>query len=259
MEAANSQTNPTSDGTEDDVASSPASRAEASVVWSSRALTRGEVPPARREIDRNHHHLAGWSSGAAGHMGVAMVFVLVVEANSPAVKRVKHDLVTTDNAAVEHVDAVGMTQTAERQRESRSAGRAQWHRIGSHIAGMAAAAATVVLMVSCSADTYPGGADLSVTNSVDGASSSSAPISSSNPQAGSVATSLPEGNDESGAAAAVPPISPAQLTPETRPVSGRCTDRIDYAGDPRSNAEINSAGEATGTCPDPISASPTTP
>jgi hypothetical protein len=33
----------------------------------------------------------------------------------------------------------------------------------------------------------------------------------------------------------------------------RCTDRINYAGDPRSNAEINSIGEQSGHCP-PVSA-----
>ena len=32
----------------------------------------------------------------------------------------------------------------------------------------------------------------------------------------------------------------------------RCTDRINYAGDPRSNAEINSIGQQTGQCPVPI-------
>ncbi|TJZ80021.1 hypothetical protein FCG67_03780 [Rhodococcus oryzae] len=32
----------------------------------------------------------------------------------------------------------------------------------------------------------------------------------------------------------------------------RCTNQINYAGDPRSNAEINSIGAATGRCPDPI-------
>jgi hypothetical protein len=31
-----------------------------------------------------------------------------------------------------------------------------------------------------------------------------------------------------------------------------CTNQIDYAGDPRSNAEINSIGEQTGYCP-PVS------
>lgn len=29
----------------------------------------------------------------------------------------------------------------------------------------------------------------------------------------------------------------------------KCTDQRDYAGDARSNAEINSIGENTGTCP----------
>ena len=33
----------------------------------------------------------------------------------------------------------------------------------------------------------------------------------------------------------------------------RCTNQIDYAGDPRSNAEINSIGAETGQCPAPIS------
>ncbi|WP_405843931.1 hypothetical protein OG528_34840 [Streptomyces platensis] len=31
----------------------------------------------------------------------------------------------------------------------------------------------------------------------------------------------------------------------------RCTNQINYAGDPRSNAEINSIGEKTGHCPVP--------
>ncbi|CRK54429.1 Secreted protein (fragment) [Rhodococcus sp. RD6.2] len=34
--------------------------------------------------------------------------------------------------------------------------------------------------------------------------------------------------------------------------SYRCTNRIDYTGDPRSNAEINSIGATTGYCPEPI-------
>ena len=32
----------------------------------------------------------------------------------------------------------------------------------------------------------------------------------------------------------------------------KCTNMIDYAGDPRSNAEINGIGWNTGTCPPPI-------
>jgi hypothetical protein len=31
----------------------------------------------------------------------------------------------------------------------------------------------------------------------------------------------------------------------------KCTDPLDDAGDPRPNAEINSIGEQTGTCPPP--------
>lgn len=34
----------------------------------------------------------------------------------------------------------------------------------------------------------------------------------------------------------------------------RCTNQIDYAGDPRSNAEINSIGASTGKCPAPMTA-----
>lgn len=33
----------------------------------------------------------------------------------------------------------------------------------------------------------------------------------------------------------------------------RCTNQTNYAGDPRSNAEINSTGALTGICPEPIS------
>lgn len=48
--------------------------------------------------------------------------------------------------------------------------------------------------------------------------------------------------------------APAQrtATPSTgTPVKAgtKCTDQINYAGDPRSNAEINSIGEQTGHCP----------
>ncbi|WP_030678533.1 hypothetical protein [Streptomyces rimosus] len=36
----------------------------------------------------------------------------------------------------------------------------------------------------------------------------------------------------------------------------KCTDKINYAGDPRSNAEINSIGEDTGRCPAPKKTQP---
>ena len=35
-------------------------------------------------------------------------------------------------------------------------------------------------------------------------------------------------------------------------LSDRCTNQINYAGDPRGNAEINSIGAVTGKCPPPI-------
>lgn len=35
----------------------------------------------------------------------------------------------------------------------------------------------------------------------------------------------------------------------------RCTNQINYAGDPRSNAEINSIGASTGQCPTPMTGS----
>ncbi|MFB6880674.1 hypothetical protein ACFCY8_07575 [Streptomyces noursei] len=38
----------------------------------------------------------------------------------------------------------------------------------------------------------------------------------------------------------------------------RCTNQVNYAGDPRSNAEINSIGEQTGHCPAPTKGSATT-
>lgn len=36
------------------------------------------------------------------------------------------------------------------------------------------------------------------------------------------------------------------------PAAAKCTNQIDYAGDPRSNAEINSIGATTGICPAPL-------
>ncbi|WHX19972.1 hypothetical protein QFW82_24425 [Streptomyces malaysiensis subsp. malaysiensis] len=49
------------------------------------------------------------------------------------------------------------------------------------------------------------------------------------------------------------PDDSANTTPSGTPKKsdGRCTDQINYAGDPRSNAEINTIGEETGHCPKP--------
>jgi hypothetical protein len=69
---------------------------------------------------------------------------------------------------------------------------------------------------------------------------------------------------------ATPPAVTATSSSSTRPtttsrrtttssgdddvIADRCTNRIDYAADPRSNAEINSIGARTGRCPRPITA-----
>lgn len=45
----------------------------------------------------------------------------------------------------------------------------------------------------------------------------------------------------------------AQIPDPNAVPDDRCTNQFDYAGDPRSNAEINSIGEQTGQCPAPIS------
>ncbi|GGG04732.1 hypothetical protein GCM10007304_18500 [Rhodococcoides trifolii] len=60
---------------------------------------------------------------------------------------------------------------------------------------------------------------------------------------------------------AAAPAAPVQTSsPESNasvPVEAeRCTNRIDYADDPRSNAEINSIGESTGVCPQPSTSLP---
>jgi hypothetical protein len=71
--------------------------------------------------------------------------------------------------------------------------------------------------------------------------SSSVPTSSAQPSTQPIAKS------SQGSANATPSGTP------TKP-GVSCTDQIDYAGDPRSNAEINTIGEQTGHCP-PVSAS----
>ncbi|MYS72996.1 hypothetical protein GTY88_21640, partial [Streptomyces sp. SID5926] len=51
----------------------------------------------------------------------------------------------------------------------------------------------------------------------------------------------------------------SQPPAESKPDQGageKCTDRLDYAGDPRPNAEINSIGADTGTCPEPQPGTP---
>ncbi|KAK1180915.1 hypothetical protein B7755_023880 [Streptomyces sp. NBS 14/10] len=61
------------------------------------------------------------------------------------------------------------------------------------------------------------------------------------------------GNSSSPSASASAPQSPGTPsgTPSGTPKKPdtKCTDQINYAGDPRSNADINSIGEETGYCP----------
>ena len=51
------------------------------------------------------------------------------------------------------------------------------------------------------------------------------------------------------------PTAPAGGSGGSAPVAATqdqsCTDQLDYTGDPRSNAEINSIGAQTGKCPTP--------
>ncbi|GHF46734.1 hypothetical protein FHX82_001545 [Amycolatopsis bartoniae] len=59
--------------------------------------------------------------------------------------------------------------------------------------------------------------------------------------------------------ASTTPTTSTTTTGPTTTTSGKCTEQIDYGSDPRSNAEINSIGESTGTCPNPIWNPPTSP
>ncbi len=189
-----------------------------------------------------------------------------------------------------------MTRTAERRHVPRSAGRTQRLRVGSRIAGDAGSGFSLMLIVSCSAGTDPDGADLSTTSDA-AATTTSAPVSSSTPQSGSAPTALQWCRRVRAARSSY--CSPADLTcaahtgdsvragamhrsdqlrrdprsnaeinsigestgtcPQPIEDDRRCTDQINYAGDPRSNAEINSIGESTGTCPQPINSAPAPP
>jgi len=63
-------------------------------------------------------------------------------------------------------------------------------------------------------------------------------------------------NPRTAAPAPVPPATtrvPAEEPKSPSDTSYRCTNRVNYAGDPRSNAEINSIGQQTGFCPTPMS------
>lgn len=114
------------------------------------------------------------------------------------------------------------------------------------------------------------GALVALTLSACSAVETPAPVSAPAPLPVAVAPALP---------VAAPPVAPRPTTtsprsttkprPTTRktpkPVTtnqfgdevdtSKCTNRINYANDPRGNAEINSIGAQTGKCPKPITAS----
>ncbi|MET0796123.1 hypothetical protein ACFVX3_02725 [Rhodococcus erythropolis] len=79
-------------------------------------------------------------------------------------------------------------------------------------------------------------------------------VESSNSVGGGTDASAP-GVSEGGAAPAWTPVSTSAVAPAA-PGQGtgstKCTDQINYVGDPRSNAEINSIGERMGSCPAPL-------
>lgn len=47
-------------------------------------------------------------------------------------------------------------------------------------------------------------------------------------------------------------VASGVVGPGTAAAAPRCTDQINYAGDPRSNAILNSIGVSTGQCPVPV-------
>lgn len=75
-------------------------------------------------------------------------------------------------------------------------------------------------------------------------SSSSASSSASSASSPSAAPKAPQSDTAQGKSSGTPAASDT-----------KCTDQINYAGDSRSNAEINSIGVDTGTCP-PVQKSP---
>lgn len=132
-----------------------------------------------------------------------------------------------------------------------------------------AGAAVLALVTGCSNDsttastTTVKGTPSATTTSVS-ATTTTAP--GANPGAAQPGAAQPGG--------AQPPAQPGQpqvQDPGAAPIEApgtdapppdnyvKCTDKINYAGDPRSNAEINIAGERDGKCPDPITVAPTTP
>lgn len=120
----------------------------------------------------------------------------------------------------------------------------------------------VCAMTGCSSDGASAPGHESTTTSVVAASTTTPPLTSatisetveSSNSVGGTDASTP-GAPAGGAAPVWTPASTSAVAPAAPgPASGstKCTDQINYAGDPRSNAEINSIGERMGSCPAPL-------
>ncbi|MEV4043313.1 hypothetical protein [Streptomyces sp. NPDC049744] len=73
-------------------------------------------------------------------------------------------------------------------------------------------------------------------------------LASSSPTATAPSTAQSPTADEGTTTGGTSSDTPKASNPD-RVAGEKCTDQVNYAGDPRSNAEINSIGEETGTCP----------
>ncbi|MFK4798386.1 hypothetical protein ACI3K5_06815 [Streptomyces sp. MPA0124] len=67
------------------------------------------------------------------------------------------------------------------------------------------------------------------------------------------ATASPTADEETTTGGTSPDAPKASDPDRAKGEGEKCTDQVNYAGDPRPNAEINSIGEETGTCPEPQS------
>jgi hypothetical protein len=143
----------------------------------------------------------------------------------------------------------GVEQSDKRRRGKKDIMRVRTARRSLSAAVLATAG--LALVTACgsqstdSADRPPASATTSATTSADttgGAGGS--PAATGTPRTGATPAAT------AGATSAGTKGSSATTMSGTAHTShAKCTDRIDYAGDPRSNAEINSIGEQTGTCP----------
>ena len=124
-------------------------------------------------------------------------------------------------------------------------------------AGLACAtvAAAGLLLSGCGTDD-PGGSGSSSSSSSSATSASTSPSSSTSTSAQSDGRGVapPQGTGGATAIDTTPQVAPRTPTAAPPRPDNRCTNQTNYAGDPRSNAEINSLGEKNGTCPAPVTA-----